>query len=44
MENAGLERRRQSEIELAQKPSTVRIYICDKDGDGDPGDPDEGSE
>ncbi|KAI9783759.1 MAG: hypothetical protein M1839_003095 [Geoglossum umbratile] len=44
VENAGLKRRRQSEIQLAQKSSTVRIFICDKDGDGDAGDPDEGSE
>jgi hypothetical protein len=44
VENAGLKKRREAEIALAKTPSTVRACICDKDCDGDPGDPDEGSE
>jgi len=40
----GLVDRRQAEIDLAKTPSTVNEYPCDKDADGDPNDPDEGSE
>lgn len=42
---AGLTARRAKEIALARTPSTVFTYPCnDPDSDGDPGDPDEGSE
>jgi hypothetical protein len=40
----GLVTRRQAEIALANTPSSVYEYPCDKDADGDPFDPDEGSE
>jgi hypothetical protein len=41
----GLIRRRNAEIALAQQSSSVFTYPCtDPDNDGDPGDPNEGSE